>query len=108
VRGTYDRDKEAEDENARVLPPHLATRGAGTAAERVRLAGHGICLVHEELDALTAREDLLDVLDHDLADLAQLGLRAGERIVRRGRVVGVDERAEYGSEGPLKRIGRSR
>jgi len=62
-------DEDAESKDALVFPPHLAPYGTCSAAEGRRLARHGIRLVHEQLDALPAAEDLLDVLDHDVLHL---------------------------------------
>ena len=47
---------------------------SGAAAEGGGLASHGVRLVDEELDTLATREDLLNVLDHDILYLREFGL----------------------------------
>ena len=72
ARLPHQSDEDAETENALVFPPHLASHRAGTTTEGRCLARHGVRLVHQQLDALPAAQDLLDVLDHDVLHLGQL------------------------------------
>ena len=83
------------------LPPHRPR----PAAERRRLPRHHVRLVDQQLDALAAREDLLDVLHHDVLDLVELRLRARELVGGRGGVVGVHEGGDGGGEGALEGVG---
>lgn len=88
---THQHNYARECEDLRVLPPHPAAHGTRAAAEGGRLASHCVCLVDEELDALATREDLLNILDHDVLDLVQLRLCSREFVCRWGRVVRMHE-----------------
>ena len=94
-------DNDAEGDDLAVLPPHLPADGACAAAEGGRLGGHGVGLVDEELDALAAAEDLLDVLDHNVLDVVKLLLRTRDLVRRRGGVVRVHQGGNHGREGAL-------
>jgi hypothetical protein len=87
-----------------LLPPHLSSCRAGAAPERSGLCGHGVGLVDEELDAFAPAEDLFDVFDHDVFDVVELCLGAGDFVDGRGGVVGVHEGGEGGREGRLEAV----
>src|SRR6267154_5296007 len=74
----YQRNQDAQRQYLGILPPHLAPHGPRTAPECGGLRGHGIGLIYEQLDALTTAQDLLDVLDHDVLDVVELCLSAGD------------------------------
>lgn len=63
---THDDDNTCEDGDFRVLPPLLAAHGTRSAAERVRLTRERVSLVDEEVKALAALQDRVDVLHHDV------------------------------------------
>ena len=91
ARRPHQSDEDAESKDAFVLPPHLAPHGACTTAESRRLTCHAVCLVNQQFYAFPTAEDLLHVLDHDVLHLSEFGLRAGQVIRRRRRIVRVHE-----------------
>ena len=66
--------------------------------------GHVVGLVDQQLDALAAAQDLLDVLHHDVFDLVELGLGARDLVLRGRGVVGVHERGDDGGERALEAV----
>ena len=108
ARHPHQSDEDAESKDALVFPPHLAPYGTCSAAEGRRLARHGVRLVHEELDALPAAEDLLHVLDHDVLHLSELRLCAGDVIGRGRGVVGIHELRDDRTKGRLQCMGWKR
>lgn len=108
----HQRHHNAQGQDLLIPPKHLSACGFRAPPERQTLAGHGVRLIDEQLDPLATREDLFDVVDHDVLDLVQLCLRLVQRIgvLRRGgggvllRVVLVEKRGESGSEGGLEGV----
>lgn len=79
----HEDNKAEQDGDTRVLPPLLATDSPRSAAESVRLARKRIRLVDQEIEALAALQDRLDVLDHDvLAGIVSCGVDANKSGVR--------------------------
>jgi hypothetical protein len=78
---THNDDKGAQEHQLCVLPPHTPTDGSrslGTRqnsaarhasthlSESPRLSGQVVGLVDQKIEPFASREDLLDVLDHDV------------------------------------------
>ncbi len=84
-----------------ILPPHLPLEAAAADAELAGAAAEAVGLVDEQVDALAALEQALDVARHDAADVVHLALDVGDGVVaaaRRGAVL--DHQAlERGVEG---------
>lgn len=88
--------KNQQRHNLALLPPHLSSYRPGTAPERGRLGSHVIGLVDEELDAFATAKDLFDVFDHNVFDVVEFCLGAGDFVGGWGCVVGVHERGDRG------------
>ena len=96
--------EDAECKNALVSPPHLPAYLPGAASECGRLSGHIIRLIDQELDPLAARQDLLDILHHDVLDLRELRL-CTLQLIRGWRGVELVHKLRDGwTEGALERI----
>lgn len=98
---THQNNHTAEDQEFRILEPHLASHTSRTASKSGGLVIKIICLVDEKLDTgdtilcqqlvdygilkedapFASTEDLLDVLYHNVLDIIQLVLSAFELIL---------------------------
>lgn len=65
-RCTHHAHYSRQDRDLRVLPPLLSPDAPCAPPEGICLARKSIGLVHEEVEALAALQDRVDVLDHDV------------------------------------------
>lgn len=99
-------DQHRQGHNLAILPPHLSSYRSGAASECGRLGSHGVGFVEEELDAFAAAENLFDVFDHDVFDLVEFCLGAGDFVDGWGGVVGVHEGGDRGRKRALEAVCR--
>jgi len=100
-------NNDAQGQDAGVLPPHLPPDSSRTAPERRCLTRHIIGLIYEQLYALSAAEDLLHVLYHDVLYLGELVLSIGKFIGGWVSVVRVHELRDNRRERPLETVRRT-
>lgn len=62
---TYHTDNTRERHDPRIAPPLLSPHTPSSAPESISLTSHGIRLVDQKLDSLSASEHRVNVLNHD-------------------------------------------
>ena len=83
-----DDQRENDDEQRHqldILPPHLPLEPTAAHAELARAPAQAIGLVDEEIDALAALEQALDIPRHDAPYVVDLALDVGDGVVAAAR-----------------------
>ena len=101
-RKTYQTHDDTQRQYPCILPPHAPSDRLCTTPESSCLVGHIVRLIYQQLDPLSSRKYLLDVLHHDILDLREFRLGARELVGGRGGVVGGHEGGDGGAEGALE------